>query len=325
MPTSSNSVQPGGRHRSTPLHRSLLALTQRPLGGKAQQGGQRPGSGGLGALEAYGRLPFTPAGTAHVQSDDMQGRNDGTQTPCQGQANSRSRHAGVVSGAYDAELQVPGSRYRCLHDEGTEVESHAGRQPQAQHPQIRPTDEYSALPIMTTIELLKPDPLRFTRRPARTRPCQQQLPHRETIRLRQDHARFFPSGSAWGQRTFPNGHSGGRMSPRPETINLPHPSGRDATGCSARKIFGPSKGTGNAIAASKRVRHRGIVCERCGVEVTEAGCAAPHGDSIKLAGSGGPHVWVSQGESPAMWPILLDICRAGCGADRLLQTGYVGA
>ena len=53
---------------------------------------------------------------------------------------------------------------------------------------------------------------------------------------------------------------------------LPHPQARDGRAV-LEKIFGPSKDWECHCGKYKRVRHRGIVCERCGVEVTESRCA----------------------------------------------------
>ena len=48
---------------------------QQPLGGKAQQGGQRLGEMEVWALEAYGAA-YTLQELLTVKSDDMQGRNE---------------------------------------------------------------------------------------------------------------------------------------------------------------------------------------------------------------------------------------------------------
>jgi DNA-directed RNA polymerase subunit beta len=50
-------------------------VTQQPLGGKAQQGGQRLGEMEVWALEAYGAA-YTLQELLTVKSDDMQGRNE---------------------------------------------------------------------------------------------------------------------------------------------------------------------------------------------------------------------------------------------------------
>ena len=50
-------------------------VTQQPLGGKAQQGGQRLGEMEVWALEAFGAA-YTLQELLTIKSDDMQGRNE---------------------------------------------------------------------------------------------------------------------------------------------------------------------------------------------------------------------------------------------------------
>jgi len=50
-------------------------VTQQPLGGRAQQGGQRLGEMEVWALEAFGAA-YTLQELLTIKSDDMQGRND---------------------------------------------------------------------------------------------------------------------------------------------------------------------------------------------------------------------------------------------------------
>jgi DNA-directed RNA polymerase subunit beta len=59
--------------RSTPARRTYSLVTQQPLGGKAQYGGQRFGEMEVWALEAYGAA-YTLQELLTVKSDDVQGR-----------------------------------------------------------------------------------------------------------------------------------------------------------------------------------------------------------------------------------------------------------
>jgi len=55
---------------------------------------------------------------------------------------------------------------------------------------------------------------------------------------------------------------------KPETINYrTYKPERDGLFC--EKIFGPVKDYECACGKYKRIRYKGIVCDRCGVEVTE--------------------------------------------------------
>lgn len=55
---------------------------------------------------------------------------------------------------------------------------------------------------------------------------------------------------------------------KPETINYrTYKPERDGLFC--ERIFGPTKDYECACGKYKRIRYKGIVCDRCGVEVTE--------------------------------------------------------
>ena len=55
---------------------------------------------------------------------------------------------------------------------------------------------------------------------------------------------------------------------KPETVNYrTYKPERDGLFC--EKIFGPTKDYECHCGKYKRIRYRGIVCDRCGVEVTE--------------------------------------------------------
>jgi DNA-directed RNA polymerase subunit beta len=60
-------------------------VTQQPLGGKAQQGGQRFGEMEVWALEAFGAA-YTLQELLTVKSDDMQGRNEALNSIVKGKA-----------------------------------------------------------------------------------------------------------------------------------------------------------------------------------------------------------------------------------------------
>lgn len=60
---------------------------------------------------------------------------------------------------------------------------------------------------------------------------------------------------------------------KPETINYrTYKPERDGLFC--ERIFGPVKDYECHCGKYKRIRYKGIVCDRCGVEVTEKRCAA---------------------------------------------------
>ncbi|MDJ0692947.1 MAG: DNA-directed RNA polymerase subunit gamma [Mastigocoleus sp. MO_167.B18] len=107
----------------------------------------------------------------------------------------------------------------------------------------------------------------------------------------------------WGERTLPNGQLVGEVT-KPETINY-RTLKPEMDGLFCERIFGPAKDWECHCGKYKRVRHRGIVCERCGVEVTESRVRRHRMGYIKLAAPVA-HVWYLKG-IPSYISILLDM------------------
>jgi DNA-directed RNA polymerase subunit beta' len=107
----------------------------------------------------------------------------------------------------------------------------------------------------------------------------------------------------WGERTLPNGQVVGEVT-KPETINY-RTLKPEMDGLFCERIFGPAKDWECHCGKYKRVRHRGIVCERCGVEVTESRVRRHRMGYIKLAAPVA-HVWYLKG-IPSYIAILLDM------------------
>jgi DNA-directed RNA polymerase subunit beta' len=107
----------------------------------------------------------------------------------------------------------------------------------------------------------------------------------------------------WGERTLPNGMVVGEVT-KPETINY-RTLKPEMDGLFCERIFGPAKDWECHCGKYKRVRHRGIVCERCGVEVTESRVRRHRMGYIKLAAPVA-HVWYLKG-IPSYMAILLDM------------------
>jgi len=108
---------------------------------------------------------------------------------------------------------------------------------------------------------------------------------------------------SWGQRTLPNGQVVGEVT-KPETINY-RTLKPEMDGLFCERIFGPAKDWECHCGKYKRVRHRGIVCERCGVEVTESRVRRHRMGYIKLAAPVS-HVWYLKG-IPSYVAIILDM------------------
>jgi DNA-directed RNA polymerase subunit beta' len=107
----------------------------------------------------------------------------------------------------------------------------------------------------------------------------------------------------WGERALPNGQVVGEVA-KPETINY-RTLKPEMDGLFCERIFGPAKDWECHCGKYKRVRHRGIVCERCGVEVTESRVRRHRMGYIKLAAPV-THVWYLKG-IPSYMATLLDM------------------
>jgi len=72
----------------------------------------------------------------------------------------------------------------------------------------------------------------------------------------------------WSNRKLPNGQYVGEVQ-KSETINY-RTFRPEMDGLFCERIFGPSKSLECACGKYKRVRYEGLICERCGVELTES-------------------------------------------------------
>ena len=91
---------------------------------------------------------------------------------------------------------------------------------------------------------------------------------------------------------------------KPETINY-RTLKPEKDGLFCEKIFGPTKDWECYCGKYKRVRFKGIVCERCGVEVTRAKVRRERMGHIELAAPVS-HIWYFKGV-PSRMGYLLDI------------------
>ncbi len=91
---------------------------------------------------------------------------------------------------------------------------------------------------------------------------------------------------------------------KPETINY-RTLKPEKDGLFCERIFGPSKDWECYCGKYKRVRHRGITCERCGVEVTDSKVRRHRMGHIRLA-SPVTHIWFLKG-IPSYIGLLLDL------------------
>jgi DNA-directed RNA polymerase subunit beta' len=107
----------------------------------------------------------------------------------------------------------------------------------------------------------------------------------------------------WGERALPNGQIVGEVT-KPETINY-RTLKPEMDGLFCERIFGPVKDWECHCGKYKRVRYKGIVCERCGVEVVESKVRRHRMGYVQLAAPV-THVWYLK-SLPSYIAILLDI------------------
>ena len=107
----------------------------------------------------------------------------------------------------------------------------------------------------------------------------------------------------WGERALPNGQIVGEVT-KPVTINY-RTLKPEMDGLFCERIFGPMKDWECHCGKYKRVRYKGIVCERCGVEVVESKVRRHRMGYVQLAAPV-THVWYLK-SLPSYIAVLLDI------------------
>lgn len=91
---------------------------------------------------------------------------------------------------------------------------------------------------------------------------------------------------------------------KPETINY-RTERAEKDGLFCQKIFGPERDYQCYCGKYKRIRYKGIVCDRCGVEVTKSSVRRKRMGHIKLAAPVS-HIWFLKG-IPSRMGMVLDI------------------
>ena len=256
-------------------------VTQQPLGGKAQFGGQRFGEMEVWALEAYGAA-YTLQEMLTVKSDDVAGRT--------------KVYEAIVRGDDTFEAGIPES-FNVLVKEmrslGLDVEldnskdaTSAGRPPSRRR--TRPSS--AAAIAALTLSNSSAAPAGFLP-PGR--------PHRRRQTMNQEITNIFNPAPAPAQIfdqirisiASPEkilSWSYGEIK-KPETINYrTFKPERDGLFCA--RIFGPIKDYECLCGKYKRMKYKGIICEKCGVEVTLARVRRERMGHIELAAPVA-HIW----------------------------------
>ena len=105
----------------------------------------------------------------------------------------------------------------------------------------------------------------------------------------------------WGERKLPNGQVVGEIT-KPETINY-RTLKPEMNGLFCERVFGPVNDWECHCGKYKRIRHKGIVCERCGVEIIDSKVRRHRMGFIELASSV-THVWYVKGRPSKIALIL---------------------
>ena len=270
-------------------------VTQQPLGGKAQFGGQRFGEMEVWALEAYGAA-YTLQEMLTVKSDDVAGRT--------------KVYEAIVRGDDTFEAGIPES-FNVLVKEmrslGLNVELENTKLDD--DPRVCPTRPSDANGATAS------ERSRSRRRADDSRPIRPHRVRRGDSRPAPDIAKGLRTRE--GERHEPRGHeylqsrrrrrrssiqirislaspekilswSFGEIK-KPETINYrTFKPERDGLFCA--RIFGPIKDYECLCGKYKRMKYKGIICEKCGVEVTLARVRRERMGHIELAAPGRPHL-----------------------------------
>ena len=91
---------------------------------------------------------------------------------------------------------------------------------------------------------------------------------------------------------------------KPETINY-RTLKPEKDGLFCEKIFGPSKDWECHCGKYKKIRYKGVVCDRCGVEITKASVRRERMGHIELAAPVS-HIWYFKG-IPSRMGLILDL------------------
>ena len=294
-------------------------VTQQPLGGKAQFGGQRFGEMEVWALEAYGAA-YTLQEMLTIKSDDTVGRV--------------KAYEAIVKGENIAEPSIPESfkvllkemqslalDVNVVSDDGrARRDGRRGRRPAARRRGAR----HRPLGRARRRRRTPRPPTRPKRRSSRRAKTGQTRPtttatdaglHRETSRGRRPEASEETELTMIDINNFDaieiglasskqiRSWSSGEVT-KPETINY-RTLKPEKDGLFCERIFGPTKDWECYCGKYKRVRYKGIVCERCGVEVTRSKVRRERMGHIDLAAPVS-HIWFFKGV-PSRIGYLLDM------------------
>ena len=287
-------------------------VTQQPLGGKAQFGGQRFGEMEVWALEAYGAA-YTLQEMLTIKSDDTVGRVKAYEAIVKGEniaepsipesfkvllkemqslaldvnvvseegerAEMREEDDDLLRAAEELGIDLSAASAPtdgAAADETTEHEGETVEASEPRRPRPRTPDLESGEDLEAEDFAADADPMLDARRPdrrGRRRSGEDETERRTQLTQHQginliDINNFDAIEIGLASSKQIRSWSSGEVT-KPETINY-RTLKPEKDGLFCERIFGPTKDWECYCGKYKRVRYKGIVCERCGVEVTRS-------------------------------------------------------
>ena len=281
-------------------------ITQQPLGGKAQFGGQRFGEMEVWALEAYGAA-YALQEILTIKSDDVLGRVKVYEAIVKGE---NIPEPGIPESfkVLIKEMQALCLNVRVMNEAGEEVEireldEDAFRTTESlgidlSRPE-RGTDEEDERTRAPNSPPTSPTDDRHDAAARRSDERTKRKTRAPVLDVNDSAQLSIALATADQIRTWSNGEV-----KKPETINY-RTLKPEKDGLFCEKIFGPTKDWECYCGKYKRVRFKGIICERCGVEVTRSKVRRERMGHIELAAPV-THIWYFKGV-PSRLGYLLDI------------------
>ena len=265
-------------------------ITQQPLGGKAQFGGQRFGEMEVWALEAYGAA-YCLQELLTIKSDDVLGRVKVYEAIVKGE---NIPEPGIPESfkVLMKEMQALCLNVEVLADDGAEIEMREIDE------DVFRTAEELGIDISRTERGTDEDDRERERSAERARDATDDSDNddsdeRTRTRTRMLDVNMFDQlkiGLATADQIRIWSH--GEVK-KPETINY-RTLRPEKDGLFCEKIFGPTRDWECYCGKYKRVRFKGIICERCGVEVTRSKVRRERMGHIELAAPV-VHIWYLRG------------------------------
>lgn len=235
-------------------------VTQQPLGGKAQMGGQRLGEMEVWALETH-RAAHVLQEMLTIKSDDIVGRAQAFGAIVKGEPIPEAKVPESFKvlirelNSLGIAINVEGVKREVEVLEGEVVEEKKNERHSDPLTQLKDLDDVTSLQI----RLASPEDIR-----------------------------------AWSR---------GEVT-KPETINY-RTLKTEKDGLFDERIFGPTKDWECYCGKYKRIRYKGVICDKCGVEVTESRVRRERMGHLNLAAPVA-HVWYFKG-APSKVSLLLGL------------------